>query len=619
MSFNSIQWMISWFLAFVLSGGILEGFVRLWIPQKIQPNFYAANFGIQHVLRPDYTLKLVRQRNYPDYTIVTSRNHLRESRALEYKKPKHVYRILCIGDSVLFGPGVNNEELFSLRLENFLNENNSRRRFEVINAAVPGWGLLQYATYLEQEGYKYDPDVVLISSFVDDLRQNFSEILDFKSIQRKKGKIHLDKAQVRLMENAGLNLIMNLIQKFPLYEWLNRESQLFFFVRTRLNSMKSLTGGRATQGIFLHDFLKTIDYRGYDKETWVFDGEEKKLPHIARNPVQFYADLKGEDPVKGQANTVLYFYSFEILRRLTAQLGAKMVVLGLPTYIEVLRLDRTAYRLSDFHSRKNLYWLDLLPAMKEFQKISPTTMFFPKDNHWTPGGHWFAARMVFDYFVKEKIFSEVNFINSSGRTAISVKVKEVSSANLRLQEYLGNSGFEQFVEGIRLKNVGRFKEAKSVLEKYVVAHPDDSEASFQLGRMLLVSRDYARAEVLFEEALKNSKSKIEAYKLYLAYARVFGRIWRSIDKGEYREARSELSKIEKMDFSLEPRIYNILALAYFRMGDLEKANRLGSKYASLNPRFLSRLKTLGAFVDTDSGLVSSKPSQQAEAYPVEKR
>jgi lysophospholipase L1-like esterase len=83
-----------------------------------------------------------------------------------YQKPEGTYRILVLGDSFAYGDGVRRSEAFPEMLESLLKEHGS---FEVINTGVMGYGLTQETLYYETEGYKYEPDLVMLVFYDNDL------------------------------------------------------------------------------------------------------------------------------------------------------------------------------------------------------------------------------------------------------------------------------------------------------------------------------------------------------------------------------------------------------------------------------------------------------------------
>lgn len=80
-----------------------------------------------------------------------------------YEKPASTFRILNLGDSIVMGWGVRLEDTYGQRLETLLNEQGSEdRHFEVINAGVPGWNMENASAYLQAEGLKYQPDLIVL-------------------------------------------------------------------------------------------------------------------------------------------------------------------------------------------------------------------------------------------------------------------------------------------------------------------------------------------------------------------------------------------------------------------------------------------------------------------------
>lgn len=80
---------------------------------------------------------------------------------VEREKPAGTFRIVGLGDSVMFGWGVGEGEPYLQILEKRLNEKASRR-FEVINFGVPGYNAaIETATY-EHRAAAFAPDLVII-------------------------------------------------------------------------------------------------------------------------------------------------------------------------------------------------------------------------------------------------------------------------------------------------------------------------------------------------------------------------------------------------------------------------------------------------------------------------
>jgi hypothetical protein len=82
-------------------------------------------------------------------------------------KPPGVRRLLSLGDSFAWGAGIEFEDAYPQRLERGL----SRRRREpwrVVNLALPGMNTVDEASQLVQEGFAYQPDLVLVGYVLND-------------------------------------------------------------------------------------------------------------------------------------------------------------------------------------------------------------------------------------------------------------------------------------------------------------------------------------------------------------------------------------------------------------------------------------------------------------------
>lgn len=89
-------------------------------------------------------------------------------RSLE--KPAGTERIVVLGDSITFGWGVPFESTFCHLLEKSLNANPPvpGRTFEVVNTGVGNSNTAMEVAYLKEEGWKLQPDLILVGWFIND-------------------------------------------------------------------------------------------------------------------------------------------------------------------------------------------------------------------------------------------------------------------------------------------------------------------------------------------------------------------------------------------------------------------------------------------------------------------
>ena len=106
-------------------------------------------------------------------------------REIGYDNPSDAYRILVLGDSFAEGLQVPLEETFGKQLETRLAD--AERPVEVINGGVSGWGTDQEAIFYAVEGFRYQPDLVILLVFArNDIVNNFGplEVARMEAVQK---------------------------------------------------------------------------------------------------------------------------------------------------------------------------------------------------------------------------------------------------------------------------------------------------------------------------------------------------------------------------------------------------------------------------------------------------
>jgi hypothetical protein len=88
---------------------------------------------------------------------------------IETSKPPGTLRLLGLGDSVMFGWGVREEEGFLWRLEEKLRELETGAKWEVVNLAVPGYNTVMELELLRERGLALEPDLIVLNFVGNDL------------------------------------------------------------------------------------------------------------------------------------------------------------------------------------------------------------------------------------------------------------------------------------------------------------------------------------------------------------------------------------------------------------------------------------------------------------------
>jgi len=89
---------------------------------------------------------------------------------VDYKKPAGTRRILFVGDSFTLGYTVDEEQIFLRRLERELLARG--HQVQVLNGGTEGYSTDQELLWLQEEGLKFEPDIVVLAPYLNDIFWN---------------------------------------------------------------------------------------------------------------------------------------------------------------------------------------------------------------------------------------------------------------------------------------------------------------------------------------------------------------------------------------------------------------------------------------------------------------
>ena len=172
----------------------------------------------------DYTLRRIRPNSRFRHTsidgsweFVTNSQGFRNYEDFDYLKPAGVLRVISLGDSHTQGYEVRQEYTFSAVLERYLAR--YVPEVQVINTGVSGFSTAEALVVLEQEGIRYQPDVVVLGFSGNDLEDNIKAALfdlDADGALVSARQIHIPGVRIQ-----------NFIYALPGVKWLSENSYFY--------------------------------------------------------------------------------------------------------------------------------------------------------------------------------------------------------------------------------------------------------------------------------------------------------------------------------------------------------------------------------------------------------
>lgn len=171
----------------------------------------------------DYTLRRMR----PDTTFWhtsrdgswefrTNAQGFRDDDNYTYAKSPGTIRVLVLGDSHTAGYEVSQEATFPEVIERYLRLRGVR--VEVLNTGISGFGTAEQLAFLENEGVRYQPDVVVLGFFANDYEDAV-----------RSGLFYVDDGRliVRSHSYAPATSVLGIMNEVPPLRWLSENSHLY--------------------------------------------------------------------------------------------------------------------------------------------------------------------------------------------------------------------------------------------------------------------------------------------------------------------------------------------------------------------------------------------------------
>lgn len=293
--------------------GVLEGVLRLVnlkANRVVRQVDYFAHLNLQEDLPPGAVTESLGQRRKGRYKVrshmpphnyfyVTYNKFRFRGKEFPLQKKDNTFRILCLGDSAMFGWGVDDSQTLSVRLEEILERELPDRKIEVINAAIPGSSLAGILKYLNLNDLltTLQPDLIIANYMQNDVIYHGS-MLTKQRVKKLPMEFvyYLDKSEIFLTLRSLLSFILikggvissqMLLAKETPYSPKSFKKNLESFYNICSNYGVSLIYITTPPGIkFSHPFFKPT------KDLW--DRYEASILEAAKNKGFLYLDFKPE-------------------------------------------------------------------------------------------------------------------------------------------------------------------------------------------------------------------------------------------------------------------------------------------------------------------------------------
>lgn len=359
--------------------GLLLSFVFLEFALHIFL-IHPQTFGRPHELygfhnRPNAHGWYFNQRNEYKVNIKINSKGLRD-REFPYEKPEGTFRILVLGDSYTAGFEVPLEDTFPKQLERLLNENSKELKFEVLNSGVMGYGTVNEFLYFNYEGYKYEPDIVILAFFSsNDFKENYCKL------------------------SGGSQ---------PCYALVGNQLELKNFPYEYAREKKEIIRSR------LRKYCKACFFIKYLKNTII---KKHRRPQKEDIP-EFFIKYSTDYPLEWKEVVLVTEGIIKELDKKTQANGAELMVMIIPNgeqvYPEIWKkyletypqaknkkwgLDRPNEILSTFFEEEDIIYIQLLSYFRQHAQ-NGENLFYNNDGHFTSNGHELTSKIIYNYLIE---------------------------------------------------------------------------------------------------------------------------------------------------------------------------------------------------------------------------
>jgi len=366
-------------LIFFLAGELV---FRIFIPQPIVRYRFSYTRGWEQEPNASYQYT-----KYGEFTVPIRYNSagLRD-REYPLQKEAGTFRIALMGDSFTEALQVRLEESYAKLLEEELNRGRGDKKYEVINFGVTGYGIDQHLIRLKEQALAYQPNVVLVALFANDLEdlveRGFATLeqdhLVFRDLHQDPMKTMTEKFRLFVRGHSHF-LTYLILRTYQIPSLLELSYKLRLVGRWTDGSQGGDTTNPTSETLERREVLDWFskadsDKRRYQKE--VAAALLKEISHLAQEN-------------RAKALTIVFPIQEQVYedRYLAFKKKFNMSDEDYDANVQQRLLIEVAHRAG-------MPVIDPLPDLRK-EAEAGAELYFRRDQHLTPAGHQVIARVLF--------------------------------------------------------------------------------------------------------------------------------------------------------------------------------------------------------------------------------
>jgi hypothetical protein len=333
-------------------------------------------------------------------------------REIGYDNPDDAYRVLSLADSFGEALQVELEETYHKQLETLL-AGSLGRPVQVLNAGVGGWGTDQQAIFYLAEGFRYEPDLVLLAFFIrNDAVNNFGPLEIARNGGRQQKEFFSLSPGGELIpppveDERPAETIVPDTEPLPettpallgVADVLWRTSALYRFLMPYLRDIPPVLQSLGPSGILGGEAVIRADNPTVPIPFYVYrTPSDEDFEAAWQLTEQIIVGLNNQVSQRGSKFMIVLIAAPE---QVYPQTWANITL----TYPELAGIDfdpdAPNLRLTQFLAGQGIPYVDLLPVFREYaaQPDAPP-LHLRHDQHWTAAGHRLAAETI-EAFLRE--------------------------------------------------------------------------------------------------------------------------------------------------------------------------------------------------------------------------